>query len=162
MTDAFSQPRSSEYLEQFDQQPFAIKLARAAGRYLVPGLELARPEDPPSKCMHLDERPEHAFKALKVRGWYLGVRLPSSNGHVDPRLIEEARHVISRVVELDEIAREDTRDHGDGTEYNEDLIDIELKPGEAVFHYVAGTVNTEWAVSFVKSEDGDWIFRGFV
>lgn len=68
------------------------------------------------------------------------------------------RSADSQVMELDAIARASTPSNGES--YDESLHGIEFVADGARFHYVAGTVNTEWWIAFARTDVGEWVYRG--
>lgn len=119
-------------------------------------LDLFDPEDINIRPAIVDaQRPRDAEGELVISGEDLEfeIYLALEDGAVSKKAIEATRSVLSQVVEMDDAARA----AGDDFDYDEELGYIEIKPTTAVFHYFATTVNSEWAVTFVRNQAGVWV-----
>jgi hypothetical protein len=89
--------------------------------------------------------------------------IPTEEGRVPEKLVSMARSVLSRVVEMDDAAR-DSNDAGplhESVDEDEVLAYVVIREAYVEFWYFATTVNTEWSVYFIPNGQGSWDYRGF-
>jgi hypothetical protein len=164
---------SSLFLNEFINKKLILHPARESGLYrfqkgkrtkiaeVSRGYSAAQLEQMRHKGIveiYLSEDVEHAFCTLGPEDREFDVRIESKGGKVEEGIMEDARTIISQIVELDKEARD--RTHKESEDHEEELAYIDIKHNEVELHYYATTVNTEWGTFFRKSKDGRWTFEG--
>jgi len=124
---------SSYYLELFKAKPVEMVPSQSA-------FEMAN---------GLSPRAEAGQGVVKVDAGELEFEVyfetvDSQVSHLDMQLAEE---VLAHIVEIDRTARNITIP-GDDFDHDESLAYIDIRRSEAVLHYHAHTVNTEWDTHF--------------
>lgn len=108
--------------------------------------------------IYLHEQAEHGFCEIGPEDRSFEVILEAQGGRIDEKIMENAKTIISQIVEMDIEAR--NRSYSPKESSEEELAYIDIKLDEVELHYFATTVNTEWGAYFKKNEDGSWYYEG--
>jgi hypothetical protein len=108
--------------------------------------------------IYLQEHEEHAFCEIGPDDRSFEVILETQSGIIDEQIIDNAKMIISQIVEMDKETRDRSFDPKNDLE--EELAYIDIKLDEVELHYFATTVNTEWGAYFKKKQDGKWHYEG--
>ncbi len=164
---------SSLYLDDFDSSELKLVPYQEAGLYRIHkgektkiaeksrGYTMAQLEQMRHRGIveiYLSEHEEYGFCEIGPEDRSFEVILESQNGCIEEQIIENARNIISQIVDLDAEARD--RSYNSKYNHEEELAYIDIKVDEVELHYFATSVNTEWGAYFKKKEDGNWHYEG--
>lgn len=164
---------SSLYLDEFNSKELEIIPYQEAGLYRISKGVRTRIGDKPRGHtsvqleqmrhkgimeIYLSGHEEFASCEIGPEDRSFEVCLKTQNGTIPSQILENAKYIISNIVEMDLEARNKSFDPN--SDYEEELAFIDVKLDEVEFRYYATVVATEWGAYFRLNEDGSWCYKG--
>jgi hypothetical protein len=108
------------------------------------------------KGLYLDERQEQAVYSFTYDNYEMHLYMPSLNGVVQIKFIEDAKLTLLRLDEwIDLLVEKELLDLSeDGLQW------IVISEEDTELHFVGKRVNRDYGAYFEKDDNGDWFFEG--
>lgn len=143
------------YRALFDQAPVVMRPAVIEGHYEHrDGAYVGVPDRSPTS-RYFEAIDEQGRVAIKAEDLEFDIYLEACNAAVLPDVLQSAKDVMMQIVDMDAAARVLMPQ----TEYEEELVYVDITRSEIELHYCLTTVNAEWGMIFVRKSDGMFAFE---